>query len=137
MAPTIALYASPPGSVRARSTTHQINSNVSYDFDLNTRPSTSSSPSQKPIVGGLSYLFSSPCTLRSSASSSFGEELGPFRHDKGDGLKELSCSFGYSSSSKSVRSFKKDHHQTPVSILQGPVYCSSSSGPNNGSLKIP
>ncbi|KAK4774103.1 hypothetical protein SAY87_029122 [Trapa incisa] len=140
MAPTIALYASPPSSVC--STTHQINSSVSYDFDLNSRPSTSSSASQKPIVGGLTCLFSSPSTVKSSSSSSFGEELGSFRHDKVEELKELSSSFGYSysysSSSKHVGSFKRDHHQSPVSVLQGSVsYNSSSSSAPNGSIRSP
>lgn len=137
MAPTIALYASPPSGVC--STTHPINSGVSYDFDLNSRPSTSSSASQKPIVGGLSCLFSSPSTVKSSSSSSFGEELGSSRHDKVEELKELSSSFGYSYSStcKHVGSFRRDHHQSPVSVLQGPVSCSSTSSCPNGSIRSP
>lgn len=104
--PAIALYASPPSSV--------------YDFDLSSRPipssSTTGSPSQKPIVGGLSCLFSSSSVKHASSSSySCGaEELSSFR------TEELSSSFGYSFGS----CMKRD--QSPVSVFQGPVSCSSS-----------
>ncbi|KAK3030938.1 hypothetical protein RJ639_036676 [Escallonia herrerae] len=130
--PTIALYASPPSSVC--STTHQINSHVSYDFDLNGRssspPSTTASPSQKPVVGGLSCLFSSPTVKHASASSysSGGEESGSLRHDKGE---ELSSSFRYASLGPS---FKRE--QSPVSVFQGPVSCSGSSSGSSRSLPI-
>lgn len=125
--PTIALYASPPSSVC--SAHHQINSHTSYDFDLNGRSASTSSStassSQKPAtVGGLSCLFSSPSVRHSSSSfSTGGEELGSLWHDRGD---ELSCSFRYSSS------LKRD--QSPVSVFQGPVSCSSSVG---GSSRSP
>ncbi|XP_071731954.1 probable GTP diphosphokinase RSH2, chloroplastic [Rutidosis leptorrhynchoides] len=97
--PSIALYASPPSSVC--STPYG-----SYDFDLNSRSSSSStatsSPSQKTIVGGLSSLFSSP----SSFSLSVTEDLTSLRC--GDDLS------------------KRDHfHQSPVSVMQGPVSFSS------------
>ncbi|XVF25222.1 hypothetical protein REPUB_Repub13aG0194500 [Reevesia pubescens] len=126
---TIALYASPPSSVC--STPHQINisSHASYDFDLNSRSSsstsstTASSSSQRPIVGGLSCLFSSP-SVKSSFSSGGGEDLGSYR---GEELKELSSSFCYSSSKFGGSSLKTN--QSPVSVFQGPVSCSSSSPP--------
>ncbi|KAE8659581.1 hypothetical protein F3Y22_tig00116962pilonHSYRG00688 [Hibiscus syriacus] len=93
---TIALYASTPSSVC--STPHQININ-SCDFDLNSRSSSStsstaaSSSCPRPMVGGLSCLFSSP-SVKSNFSSG-GEDLGSYR---GEELKELSCSFCYSTS---------------------------------------
>ncbi|WRX27932.1 RelA/SpoT - like 1 [Theobroma cacao] len=126
---TIALYASPPSSVC--STPHQINinSHSSYDFDLNSRSSsstsstTASSSSQRPIVGGLSCLFSSP-SVKSSFSSGGGEDLGSYR---GEELKELSSSFCYSSSKFCGSSLKTS--QSPVSVFQGPVSCSSCSPP--------
>ncbi|XWS16158.1 hypothetical protein CRYUN_Cryun34aG0061400 [Craigia yunnanensis] len=126
---TIALYASPPSSVC--STPHQININShgSYELDLNSRSSsstsstTASSSSQRPIVGGLSCLFSSP-SVKSSFSSGGGEDLGSYR---GEELKELSCSFCYSSSKFGGSSLKTN--QSPVSVFQGPVSCSSISPP--------
>ncbi|KAF3958646.1 hypothetical protein CMV_016473 [Castanea mollissima] len=108
--PTIALYASPPGSVC--STPHS-----SYDFELSSAPP---STCQKPVIGGLSCLFSSSSLVRSS-SSFCSDEL------KSEELKELSLSssFGYSSPSKFSGSFlKKD--LSPVSVFQGPVSCCSS-----------
>ncbi|PPD83013.1 hypothetical protein GOBAR_DD20057 [Gossypium barbadense] len=122
---TIALYASPPGSVC--STPHHININ-SCDFDLNSRSSSSapstaaSTSSQRPILGGLSCLFSSH-SVKSSFSSG-GEDLGSYR---GEELKDLSCSFCYSTSKFGASSFKTN--QSPVSVFQGPVLCSSSSPP--------
>ncbi|CAK9150119.1 unnamed protein product [Ilex paraguariensis] len=122
--PTIALYASPPSSVCSAPHPCQINSHASYDFDLNGRstPSSSSttSPSQKPLVGGLSCLFSSPSVKHSSSSSYSGgsEELGSLWHDRSE---ELTTSFWYSSFNSSL---KRD--QSPVSVFQGPVTCSSS-----------
>lgn len=108
--PTIALYASPPSSVC--STPHS-----SYDFELSSSPP---STCQKPVIGGLSCLFSSSSSLRSS-SSFCSDEL------KSEELKELSLSssYGYSSPSKFSGSFlKKD--LSPVSVFQGPVSCCSS-----------
>ncbi|CAN4089181.1 unnamed protein product [Withania somnifera] len=117
--PTIALYASPPSSVC--STPYQCHSHASYDFDLNGRSSSSSSStsssSQKSIVGGLSSLFSSP-TVKANYSTGT-EDLGSLWHDRGD---ELSSSFRCSSLSSSL---KRD--QSPVSVFQGPVSCSTSS----------
>ncbi|XP_030969464.1 probable GTP diphosphokinase RSH2, chloroplastic [Quercus lobata] len=108
--PTIALYASPPSSVC--STPHS-----SYDFELGSSPP---STCQKPVIGGLSCLFSSSSSVRSS-SSFCSDEL------KSEELKELSLSssYGYSSPSKFSGSFlKKD--LSPVSVFQGPVSCCSS-----------
>uniref|UniRef100_A0A5B7B129 GTP diphosphokinase n=1 Tax=Davidia involucrata TaxID=16924 RepID=A0A5B7B129_DAVIN len=125
--PTIALFASPPSSVCSTPHPCQINSHATYDFDLNGRSSSSSSstasPSQKPIVGGLSCLFSSPSVKHASSSSysGGGEELGSLWHDRGE---ELGSSFCYSPYPSLGSSLKRD--QSPVSVFQGPVSCSSS-----------
>ncbi|XP_028752181.1 probable GTP diphosphokinase RSH3, chloroplastic [Neltuma alba] len=124
---TIALCASPPSSVCSTAHPCHINTHASYDFDLGSRSSSSSSsttvsPSQKPGMSGLSCLFSSP-TVKPVPLSSFpvgGEELGPLSE-----LKELSSSFSYSPSKFAGSSWKRD--QSPVSVFQGPVSCSSSS----------
>jgi hypothetical protein len=104
----------------------QINAHANYDFELNSRSSStassSASSSQKPIVGGLSRLFSSPAVKHASFSGD-REELG--WHDRGDELKELSSSFCYTPSKcLAGSSIKRD--QSPVSVLQGQVSCSSS-----------
>lgn len=116
--PTIALYASPPSSVC--STPYQCHSHASYDFDLNGRSTSSSSSttssSQKSIVGGLSSLFSSPTVKANYSTGTEDLGLGSLWHDRGD---ELSSSFRGSS-------LKRDH-QSPVSVFQGPVSCSTSS----------
>ncbi|CDO97846.1 unnamed protein product [Coffea canephora] len=128
--PTIALYASPPSSVCSTPHPCQINSHASYDFDLNSRSSpppsstASPSPSQKPIVGGLSLLLSSQPAVKHATYSTTADELSSsLWHDRGG--EELSCgSFRYSSLSSSM---KRDQcYQSPVSVLQGPVSCSSS-----------
>ncbi|KAK4479539.1 hypothetical protein RD792_015056 [Penstemon davidsonii] len=108
---TIALYASPPSSVC--SAPHQINSHASHDFDINGRStsSASASPSQKPAIGGLSCLFSSP-QIKSSCYSTGSEELGSIWHER---TEELGSSLRYSSSLK-----RDQAHQSPVSVLQGP-----------------
>uniref|UniRef100_A0A2P2LVX5 GTP diphosphokinase n=1 Tax=Rhizophora mucronata TaxID=61149 RepID=A0A2P2LVX5_RHIMU len=123
--PTITLYANPPCS-----TAHpcQINGHATFDFDLNSRASStvssSGSSSQKPVVGGLSCLFSSP-SVKHAPFSGDREDLGSLWHDRGDDLKELSSSFRYSPSKCFGRpSVKRD--QSPVSVLPGPVSCSSS-----------
>lgn len=129
---TIALYASPPSSVCSTPHPCHINTHASYDFELGSRSSSSSSSaaastSQKPVVmSGLSRLFSSPAAAKHSPLSSFsgsGEELGSLWHDRGEELKEFSSSFSYSSS-KFHGSWKRDN--SPVSVFQGPVSCSSS-----------
>ncbi|KAF7843600.1 putative GTP diphosphokinase RSH2, chloroplastic [Senna tora] len=128
---TIALYASPPSSVCSTPHPCHINAHGSYDFELGSRSSSSSSSatastSQKPVVmSGLSCLFSSPTVKHAPPLSSFsgaGEELGSLWHDKGE---ELSSSFSYSSSKLCASSWKRD--QSPVSVFQGPVSCTSSS----------
>lgn len=130
--PTIALYASPPSSVCSTPHPCQINPHASYEFDLNSRSSPPSSstasppPSQKPIVGGLSRLLSSQPAVKHATYSTTADELSSsLWHDRGG--EELSCgSFRYPSLSSSV---KRDQcYQSPVSVLQGPVSCSSGSG---------
>ncbi|PSR96201.1 GTP diphosphokinase [Actinidia chinensis var. chinensis] len=115
--PTIALYASPPSSVCSTAHSHS-----SYDPDLTSRSSPSTS-SQKPLIGGLSCLFSSASVkhISSSSYSNCGEELGSLRHDRGE---ELSCSLRYSGYSNFGSSMKRA--QSPKSVLQFPVSCSSS-----------
>ncbi|CAH9098809.1 unnamed protein product [Cuscuta epithymum] len=112
--PTMALYASPASNVCSTPYSSQINS---HEFDLNGRSSPSTS--QKPVVGGLSCLFSSQSVKHGCASSSYSsgaEDLGSLRHDRGE---ELSSSFQCSSLSSS--SLKLDYaHQSPISVLQGP-----------------
>lgn len=125
---TIALYASPPSSVCSAPHPCQINAHSTYDFDLNSRSSStassSASSSQKSVVGGLSCLFSSS-TAKHSSFSGDREELGSLWHDRGEDLKELSSSFRFSPSKYlGGSSLKKD--QSPISVLQGPVSCSSS-----------
>lgn len=109
---TIALYSSPPSSVCSP---HQISSHASYDLDVNGRStsSASASPSQKPLMGGLSCLFSSPA-IKSASYSSGAEDLGALWHDR---TEELGSSFRYSSLSSSVK--RDQAHQSPVSVLQG------------------
>ncbi|PON88943.1 RelA/SpoT [Trema orientale] len=129
--PTIALYASPPSSVCSTPHPCQINGHATYDFELSSRSSSSASTastSQKAVVGGLSCLFSSHSVKHaSSSSSSFsggGEELGSLWHDRSEELKELGSSFRYSPSKFNGISLSRD--QSPVSVFQGPVSCSSS-----------
>ncbi|OVA03799.1 HD/PDEase domain [Macleaya cordata] len=125
--PTIALYASPPSSVCSTPHPCQINSHSSSDYELNSRSSSSASssasPTQKPIVGGLSCLFSSS-SVRHSSSSSFnsgGDELGSLWHERGEDLSSSFCYSPYSSLGSSL----KCRDQSPVSVFQGPVSCSS------------
>ncbi|XP_014516485.1 probable GTP diphosphokinase RSH2, chloroplastic isoform X1 [Vigna radiata var. radiata] len=122
---TIALYASPPSSVCSTPHPCQINAHASYDFELGSRsssPAASTAPPstvQKPVMGGLSCLFSSPAAAvkHAALSSNFnGEE---------DDLKELGSSFSYSPSKFGGSSWKRD--QSPVSVFHGPVSCSGSS----------
>ncbi|KAJ6696129.1 GUANOSINE-3'5'-BIS DIPHOSPHATE 3'-PYROPHOSPHOHYDROLASE [Salix koriyanagi] len=126
--PTIALFTSPPSSVCSTPYPCQINAHATYDFELNSRSSSttssSASSSQKPIVGGLSRLFASPAVKQASFSGD-REELGCLWHDRGDEFKELGSSFCYTPSKYLAgSSMKRD--QSPVSVLQGQVSCSSS-----------
>ncbi|XP_031092032.1 probable GTP diphosphokinase RSH2, chloroplastic [Ipomoea triloba] len=123
--PTITLYASPPGTVCSTPYPCQINSHTSHEFDLNARSSSSTSStsfSQKAVVGGLSCLFSSPSVKHSSSAGylSGTEDLGPRWPNRGE---ELSSSFRCSTLSSSA---KRD--QSPVSVLQGPGSCGRSAG---------
>ncbi|CAN1218509.1 Probable GTP diphosphokinase RSH3, chloroplastic [Linum perenne] len=115
--PTIALYASPPGTICSTPHSCTTNGNSSYDLDLNSRSSStasaSGSSSHKSRIGGLTCLFSSPGVKHSSFSGD-REELGALWHDRGD---DLSTSFRYSSSKYvggGSSSLKKD--QSPVSM---------------------
>ncbi|CAL5195756.1 unnamed protein product [Lathyrus oleraceus] len=126
---TISLYASPPSSVC--SAPHQISPHASYDFDFGSRSSSpastataTASTSAKPMIGGLSCLFSSSVAMKHvplASSFSGGDE---------DELKELGSSFSYSPS-KFGGSWKRDYQnqiQSPVSVFQCPVSCGSSMG---------
>ncbi|CAH2033522.1 unnamed protein product [Thlaspi arvense] len=126
VATTIALYASPPSTIC--STAHQINAHVSCDLDLNPRSSSASSSTASPTVGGLSLLFSGASVKSSSSSSSHptvGEELSSIRHDRSED-RTLSGSFCYSPSKFIGSSYLKRDHQSPVSVLHGPISSSSS-----------
>ncbi|EEF40989.1 guanosine-3',5'-bis(diphosphate) 3'-pyrophosphohydrolase, putative [Ricinus communis] len=116
---TIALYASPPSSVCSAPHPCQINSHGSYDFDLNSRSSSTASSSasstQKSIVGGLSCLFSSSSVKHASFSGD-REELGSLWHDRGDELKELSSSFRYSPSKYLGGGSYIKRDQSPISM---------------------
>ncbi|KAF5807916.1 putative GTP diphosphokinase [Helianthus annuus] len=115
--PTIALYASPPGGIYTTPYSSTINSHASYDFDLSSRPTTSSTAtvtSSKPVIGGLSTLFSSSPTFAGAGS----EDL-PSMRTSGEDLSSLTSSFSYSPFGSYL---KRDHvHQSPVSVFQGPV----------------
>ncbi|XP_022948459.1 probable GTP diphosphokinase RSH2, chloroplastic [Cucurbita moschata] len=126
--PTIALYTSSPSTICSSPHPCQLNSHASYDLEFTSRSSslasTTATSSPNPVVGGLSSLFSSTAprhSLLSSSISSGGDELGSFRHDKGEELKELSSSFRYSPSKFIGSFFNRD--QSPVSVFQGPVSC--------------
>ncbi|KAE8637300.1 probable GTP diphosphokinase RSH2, chloroplastic [Cucumis sativus] len=128
--PTIAFYTSPPSTICSSPHPCQINTHASCDLEFTSRSSSLASStaasSQKPMVGGLSSLFSSTAPRLSSSSASIssgGDELGSFRHDKGDELKELSSSFRYSPNKFIGSFFNRD--QSPVSVFQGPVSCGS------------
>ncbi|CAN6465845.1 unnamed protein product [Victoria cruziana] len=120
----IALYSSPPSSVCSTPHPCHISSHSPADYDLNPRSSSSSAAAQKPMVGGLSCLFSSPTVKQ---VPSFGsEDLNSLWHGCGAGAagergEELSSSFCYSSLSSSF----KGRDQSPVSVFHGPVSCSS------------
>ncbi|KAI3985738.1 hypothetical protein MKX01_030652 [Papaver californicum] len=118
--PTIALYASPPSSFVSHPCSINSHSNSnSYEL-MNSRcclssPLSSSSSLHKPVIGGLSCLFSSNSVRHNGGvvvSSGGGcDDLGI----------DLGSSFKYNSSSS------RDHHyhHSPVSVFQGPVSCSS------------
>lgn len=99
--PTIANTTSYPCS---------IGSNSFHDFDTNARSS--------PMIGGLSYLFSSPSSKHASSSTCTGL-IDDFRHDKKEDLGSSYCYSPY------FNSFSK-RDSSPVSVFQGPVSASSS-----------
>ncbi|KAG2305659.1 hypothetical protein Bca52824_025407 [Brassica carinata] len=111
MATSIGIYASPPSSVC--STPHQI---TASDFNLST------SPSQKPILvvgGGLSSLFSGKA-----------DDFSSLRHDhRSEDSKDLSFTSSFSYSPARFSYHRREHHQSPISVLHGPVSCSCSSPP--------
>ncbi|KAL7140383.1 hypothetical protein ABFS83_09G117200 [Erythranthe nasuta] len=111
--PTIALYASPPSSVCSAS--HHISSHASCDLDVNGRStsSASTSPSQRPFIGGLSRFISSP-PIKSASYSAGGDDSGSLWHDRTD---EVGSTFRYSSLSSSLK--RDQAHQSPVSVLHG------------------
>ncbi|GER53565.1 RELA/SPOT homolog 3 [Striga asiatica] len=110
---TVALYASPPNSLGSGQ--HHISSHASHEFDVIARSASSAaaSPSQKPVIGGLSCLFSSP-PIKSTKIASGAEELGSMWHDRAE---ELGSSFRNSSLSSSLK--RDQAHQSPVSVLHG------------------
>ncbi|KAJ9559606.1 hypothetical protein OSB04_004766, partial [Centaurea solstitialis] len=116
--PTIALYSTPYPC--------QINSHTSYDFELSSSSTAtvSTSQKQKPIVGGLSSMFS-PSTSFSGGGS---EDLPSMRGGGGGGGggEDLSSSFSYSPFGSYLKQRDHVHHQSPVSVFQGPVSMSSS-----------
>lgn len=119
---TIALYASPPTStINTTPYPCSISSSSSHDFDITASSSTSSS--QKPIIGGLSSLFSSS-SVKHSTSSTYSGVVDDLRHEK---VEELKSSFAYSP----FQSFAK-RELSPVSVFQGPVSASSSAGSRIG-----
>lgn len=119
---TIALYGSPPSSVCSTPHSCQMNGHGSYDLELGS--TNVASTSQKSSMGGLSCLFSSPSVKH--------EELGTFRHDRVEELKELSSSFSYCSGKFGGSSWKRD--PSPVSVFQGPISCGGSSGTVGGNM---
>ncbi|XP_078444495.1 RELA/SPOT homolog 3 [Wolffia australiana] len=119
--PAIALYASPPGGVCSGS--HHggvISANGSADYEpLNTRAAPAAAM-PKPIAGGLTCLFSA-APARHGATSA--EELGSLWHDRGE---EMGGSYSYPSFSPYQSCFRH-RDQSPVSVFQASVSCSSSS----------
>ncbi|XP_077230450.1 putative GTP diphosphokinase RSH3, chloroplastic [Tasmannia lanceolata] len=117
MAVPIGLYATPSTAICSPNLSSQFNLHNSSDYELNPRLS-SASAAQKPIVGGLSCLLSSSRHVSSSSSSSSsssfgGDDLGSIWHERSE---DLSSSFCYS---------LKCRDQSPVSVFQYPVSCSS------------
>lgn len=108
--PTITLFANSPNTTPYPCS---IGSNSPYDFDINPRSS-----SQKPMIGGLSYLFSSPASKHASSSCCTGL-IDDLRHDKKEDLASSYCYSPY------LNSFTK-RDSSPVSVFQGPVSASSS-----------
>eukprot|EP01018_Ginkgo_biloba_P007990 Gb_01654 [translate_table: standard] len=135
MVTSMALYASPPSSVCSTPHACQTSSSTLTDYDLHPRPCSNV---QKPIIGGLSCLFATPsikhssCLINdgldpSSLSSSFSSgmsrrgshnDLGGLWHAGNGENRSEEMSNAYSSSFKL-------REQSPVSVLQGPISCTS------------
>ncbi|KAF8011506.1 hypothetical protein BT93_J1956 [Corymbia citriodora subsp. variegata] len=135
--PSVALYASPPSSVC--STSHQINAHVfAVCRRLVDRFFGSEADRRRPLVPFRFAGADGGEALSSSSSSSFaggGDELA--RQERGEEFRELSSSLSSSfrySPSKFGGSWKRDH-QSPVSVLHGPVSCSSNSSSGNAGAK--
>lgn len=113
IATTIAIYGSPPSNVC--STPHQI---TASDLDLTSR-NLSTSPSSS-LLGGLSSLF--------SGASLKADDFSSLRHDRSEDYKDLSftSSFCYSPSRFVGSSYHRRDHQSPISVLHGPVSSSCS-----------
>lgn len=110
MATNISIYASPPSS--ACSTPHQI---TASDLDPASR-NLSTSPSKPIVVGGLSSLFSAKA-----------DDFSPFRHhDRSEDCKDLSFTSSFCYSPARLHHHRREHHQSPISVLHGPVSCSCS-----------
>ncbi|KAG2311845.1 hypothetical protein Bca52824_023402 [Brassica carinata] len=90
------------------STPHQI---TASDFNLST------SPSQKPIIdGGLSSLFSGKA-----------DDFSSLPHDhRSEDSKDLSFTSSFSYSPARFSYHRREHHQSPISVLHGPVSYSCS-----------
>lgn len=124
--PAVALPAVAAGGVCLNS--RHVGSLCSSDYDQNARLfscSSAAGPSsgacgRKPVMGGLSCLFSS-AHLLSSAGPSNDEPSSPWL-DRSD---ELASSFSYSHSSSSI----KCREQSPVTVFRSLVSCSSRSPP--------
>ncbi|KAI3980130.1 hypothetical protein MKX01_033271 [Papaver californicum] len=118
--PTIALYASPPSSVVSHPCSINSHSNSdSYEL-MNSRccsssPSSSSSSLHKPVIGGLSCLFSSNSVRLNGGVVVSG----------GGGCDDLGIDLGSSFKYNSSSSRDHHYHHSPVSVFQGPVSCSS------------
>lgn len=131
--PAIAFYAAGPSGV-CSSAHHSCQVGLSHgspDYELNSRlpvssavAAASSVSGQKPVLGGLSCLFSSPCIryAPSATASSFagGDDFGSLWHDRSDEFGSSFSYFPYSSN--------KGRDHSPVSVFQGPCSGSRSVG---------
>ncbi|KAL9267055.1 putative GTP diphosphokinase RSH2, chloroplastic [Drosera capensis] len=114
-------------------TTHpcSINPFSSHDFDLNVRlaPASSSvaSTSQRPVIGGLSRLFSTASARHSGPSLCYpGEDSALYRQERGDEYGSFGSSFHYPHCSPFGSPMKRDHTVlSPVSVFHGPNSYSS------------
>ncbi|CAN6480224.1 unnamed protein product [Victoria cruziana] len=123
----VALYSSPPNAVCSSAHACHISAHFSTDYDLTSRSSSTASStavSQKPMIGGLSCLFSSQMVKHGPNFAN--EDLGSLRHGcsptvMAEKSEELSSSFCYSSLGSSF----KGRNQSPISVFHAPVSCGS------------